>query len=203
MLAPARLRLPHPLAQGWPAVLARAGVEVVRTGRRAVLGTRGKALVVHVDEAADGSVCSLELVTDTAWRRRLEAVFLGSGAALEDPADITPVVRALYRASEAQWSALQAGWLRDGAVLDLPGPWASAQAFPAGELQAYGARLALETGPALAPDGSWALYVDLLPRFFGLRPGRALLALIQKTQDQLLRAGAVAVHGLDTTFRRS
>ena len=193
MLAPGTLLLPFPLADCWPAVFARAGVEVACTGRKVVLRTRDRALVVYIDEAANGRACGLELVTDLTWRRRLEAVFLSSGASMEDPADITPVVRALYRASEAQWSALQACWLQEGAVLDPSGPWTSAApAFPAAELQADGARLPIETCPALAPDGGPAVYVELLPRF-GLWPGRALRALIEKTQGQLLRAGAVVV----------
>lgn len=195
MLAPGRLLLPRPLAERWPAVLARGGVGVARTGRRAVLRTRDAVLVLQVDDTAEGGTCSLELVTDTNWRRRLEAVFLGSGASLEDPDDMTPVVRFLYRASEAQWSALRADWLRQGAALDGPGPWATgAQPFPSGELRADGAVLPVETGPALAPDGAAAVYLDLLPRF-GLRPGAALLALMQRTHDQLLRAGAAAIHG--------
>lgn len=196
MLAPGSLLLPRALAERWPAVLARAGVDVTRTGRKAVLGALDEALVVYIDETADGSVCSLDLVTDMTWRRRLEAIFLSSGASMEDPADITPVVRALYRVGEEQWDALQNCWLREGATLDGSGPWRStAHEFPSGQLHAHGARLAIETGPALAPDGGPARYVDVLPRF-GLRPGRALLALIETTHRQLLQTGAVLVHGL-------
>ena len=199
MLAPGRLRLPQPLADDWPAMLARAGVGVIRTGAKAVLHTGDEQVILYVDEGARGGICDLYLVTDGTWRRRMETIFLSSGASMEDPLDKCPTVHFAYRVSESQWNALRASWLKEGAELDHAGPWASAKhVFPSGELRSEGARLPLETGPALAPDGEPARYVDLLPRFF-LRLPPALDALMKKTHDQLQQAGAAAV---DSDFVR-